>query len=209
MTDDFAQKYGRWAVIAGASEGVGASLADQLAERGLDLVLIARNQALLAEVATRVRERHGVEVRPVVLDLTVPDISRARRRGDRWARSRTGHLQRWSREPDGRVSRRLVRGLASADPAGVHRTGRAGAALRTGDARAWSRRHRSRRITCLPVRSVAARRVLGGEGVQRQLRRGAVGGTAPARRRRVLCAARHDLHGGIPADGRPLRPRDT
>ena len=75
MTDDFAQKYGRWAVIAGASEGVGASLADQLAERGLDLVLIARNQALLAEVATRVRERHGVEVRPVVLDLTVPDIS--------------------------------------------------------------------------------------------------------------------------------------
>ncbi len=44
MTDDFAQKYGRWAVIAGASEGVGASLADQLAERGLDLVLIARNE---------------------------------------------------------------------------------------------------------------------------------------------------------------------
>ncbi len=43
MTGDFAQKYGPWAVIAGASEGVGASLADQLAERGLDLVLIARN----------------------------------------------------------------------------------------------------------------------------------------------------------------------
>ena len=43
MTGDFVQKYGRWAVIAGASEGVGASLADQLAERGLDLVLIARN----------------------------------------------------------------------------------------------------------------------------------------------------------------------
>ena len=38
MSDDFAQKYGPWAVIAGASEGVGASLADQLAERGLDLV---------------------------------------------------------------------------------------------------------------------------------------------------------------------------
>jgi short-subunit dehydrogenase len=51
MTDDFAQKYGPWAVIAGASEGVGACLADQLAERGLDLVLIARNQELLEEVA--------------------------------------------------------------------------------------------------------------------------------------------------------------
>lgn len=75
MTTEFAQKYGRWAVIAGASEGVGASLADQLAERGLDLVLIARNGALLDEVAAGVRERHGVDVRPVVLDLTAPDIS--------------------------------------------------------------------------------------------------------------------------------------
>ncbi|HKV21929.1 MAG TPA: SDR family NAD(P)-dependent oxidoreductase [Mycobacterium sp.] len=74
MTDDFAQKYGRWAVIAGASEGVGASLADQLAERGLDLVLIARNGALLEEVAAGVRQRHGVDVRAVPLDLTVPDV---------------------------------------------------------------------------------------------------------------------------------------
>jgi short-subunit dehydrogenase len=74
VTDDFAQKYGRWAVIAGASEGVGASLADQLAERGLDLVLIARNGALLEEVAAGVRQRHGVDVRAVPLDLTVPDV---------------------------------------------------------------------------------------------------------------------------------------
>ena len=75
MTEDFRQKYGRWAVIAGASEGVGASLAGQLAERGLDLVLIARNESKLEELAATVSERHGVEVRPVVLDLTVPDIS--------------------------------------------------------------------------------------------------------------------------------------
>ena len=75
MNDDFAQKYGRWAVVAGASEGVGASLADQLAQRGLDLVLIARNESKLEELAATVSERHGVEVRPVVLDLTVPDIS--------------------------------------------------------------------------------------------------------------------------------------
>ena len=84
MTDDFAQKYGRWAVIAGASEGVGASLADQLAERGLDLVLIARNEKLLNQVATGVRERHGVEVRPLVQDLTDPDV------GDRVAEATDG-----------------------------------------------------------------------------------------------------------------------
>lgn len=75
MTDDFAQRYGQWAVIAGASEGVGACLADQLGERGLDLVLIARNEALLNDVATGVRERHGVAVRTVPLDLTVPDLT--------------------------------------------------------------------------------------------------------------------------------------
>jgi short-subunit dehydrogenase len=69
-----AQKYGPWAVIAGASEGVGASLADQLAGHGLNLVLIARNEALLATLAATVGERHGVEVRPVPLDLTVPNI---------------------------------------------------------------------------------------------------------------------------------------
>jgi uncharacterized protein len=71
---DFVQKYGRWAVIAGASEGIGASLADQLAARGLDLVLIARTGALLDGVATRAREEHGVRTRAVVQDLTDPDV---------------------------------------------------------------------------------------------------------------------------------------
>jgi uncharacterized protein len=74
VTAEFAQKYGRWGVIAGASEGVGASLADQLAGHGLNLVLIARNSALLEELSASVSERHGVEVRPLVQDLTVADI---------------------------------------------------------------------------------------------------------------------------------------
>jgi len=72
--DEFRRKYGSWALIAGASEGVGASLADRLAARGLDLVLIARNGPLLERVAQEARDRHGVEVRPVVLDLTSADM---------------------------------------------------------------------------------------------------------------------------------------
>jgi uncharacterized protein len=75
MTEDFADKYGPWALIAGASEGIGACLAHELAERGLNLVLIARNQALLQEVAEDVRSRHGVEVRPLVQDLTDADVA--------------------------------------------------------------------------------------------------------------------------------------
>jgi uncharacterized protein len=74
VTEDFTNKYGRWAVIAGASEGIGAGLADELAARGLDLVLIARNGALLEEVATRARKEHGVQTRAVVQDLTDPDV---------------------------------------------------------------------------------------------------------------------------------------
>lgn len=66
----FADRYGPWALVAGASEGVGASLADQLAARGLNLVLVARNEPLLREVAGQVAARHGVEVRPLALDLT-------------------------------------------------------------------------------------------------------------------------------------------
>ena len=74
MADEFRGKYGRWAVIAGASEGVGAAIADQAAGRGLDLILIARNEPLLSSVAAEIGARHGVEVRPLALDLTDPGL---------------------------------------------------------------------------------------------------------------------------------------
>jgi uncharacterized protein len=75
VTGEFAQKYGPWGLVAGASEGIGACLADELASRGVNLVLIARNAALLDEVADGVRERHGVEVKAVVQDLTDADVA--------------------------------------------------------------------------------------------------------------------------------------
>jgi short-subunit dehydrogenase len=81
---DFAQKYGPWALIAGASEGIGASLADQLAAFGLNLVLIARNAALLDEVAAHVRNEHGVKAQVLVQDLTDPGV------GDRVAEATDG-----------------------------------------------------------------------------------------------------------------------
>ncbi|KRF21202.1 short-chain dehydrogenase [Nocardioides sp. Soil797] len=66
-------KYGPWAVIAGGSEGVGASFADQLAAAGLNLVLLARKPGPLEETAESVRRTHGVEVRTLSVDLTDPD----------------------------------------------------------------------------------------------------------------------------------------
>ncbi len=66
-------KYGPWAVIAGGSEGVGAELAVQLAEAGLNLVLLARKPGPLEATAERVRA-NGVEVRTLSVDLTEADV---------------------------------------------------------------------------------------------------------------------------------------
>ncbi|MER5280253.1 SDR family NAD(P)-dependent oxidoreductase [Streptomyces sp. NPDC002809] len=63
--------YGPWAVVAGGSEGVGASFAEQLADAGINLVLIARKPVPLNETADRVRAK-GVDVRTLELDLLAP-----------------------------------------------------------------------------------------------------------------------------------------
>lgn len=64
-------KYGPWAVVAGGSEGVGADFADQLADAGINLVLIARKPEPLEKTAVAARAK-GVEVRTLALDLTEP-----------------------------------------------------------------------------------------------------------------------------------------
>jgi short-subunit dehydrogenase len=51
----FAEQYGPWVVIAGGSEGVGASFARKLAAQGLNLVLLARKPEPLEEVARQIR----------------------------------------------------------------------------------------------------------------------------------------------------------
>src|SRR5262245_15264877 len=65
----FRDRYGRFALIAGASEGIGAEFARQLARRGLDLVLVARRAEPLAELAREIERDTRVEVRQHALDL--------------------------------------------------------------------------------------------------------------------------------------------
>lgn len=64
--------YGPWALIAGGSEGVGEAVAHQLAQAGIDVILVARNSERLHATAEAVRRR-GVRVETVVLDLLSPD----------------------------------------------------------------------------------------------------------------------------------------
>lgn len=68
----FPARYGAWAVVAGASEGLGAAFAAELAARGMNLLLIARRGNLLEQLAGQLQARHGVQVRCLVLDLADP-----------------------------------------------------------------------------------------------------------------------------------------
>lgn len=68
---EFATKYGPWALVAGASDGVGAAMAEELGRRGLNVVLLARRQAVLDEVAARIGET-GVQTRTLAIDLASP-----------------------------------------------------------------------------------------------------------------------------------------
>lgn len=61
-------KKGR-ALVTGASAGIGAQYVEQLAERGYELTLVARNGARMNELAARVRTKTGRDVKVVVADL--------------------------------------------------------------------------------------------------------------------------------------------
>ena len=65
----FKDKYGDWALVAGASEGLGAAFATALAERGMNLVLIARRIEKLKAFSHQLQEKYGVKIKYKSIDL--------------------------------------------------------------------------------------------------------------------------------------------
>lgn len=77
MSPPFVSRYGPWAVVAGASEGLGAAFANSLATRGVNLLLLARRGELLQAVAERLRATASVELRTAVCDMARTDLADA------------------------------------------------------------------------------------------------------------------------------------
>jgi short-subunit dehydrogenase len=69
---EFAERYGPWALVVGASAGIGAAVADEAARRGANVLTVARRAPLLEEHAARMRATHGVAVQTLAVDLTDP-----------------------------------------------------------------------------------------------------------------------------------------
>src|ERR1700720_843181 len=68
------KRFGPWALVTGASSGIGKEFARQIAASGINIVLVARRADLLNEVGVQFSKRYGVEHRVVVLDVSREDF---------------------------------------------------------------------------------------------------------------------------------------
>jgi hypothetical protein len=75
MVSEFVRRYGSWALVTGASSGIGEEFARQLAAEGMNVVLAARRKALLDRVGEEISSRFAVQTRSVVVDLSEADAA--------------------------------------------------------------------------------------------------------------------------------------
>src|SRR5674476_996284 len=66
-----------WAVVTGASSGLGRGFATKLAADGMSLVLVARSAGVLHDLADELREKYGTEVEVIAADLADPEARAA------------------------------------------------------------------------------------------------------------------------------------
>src|SRR5258705_1060212 len=67
------KRFGPWALVTGASSGIGKEFARQVAASGINIDIVARREALLKEVGVEFSKRYAVEHRVVVLDVSRED----------------------------------------------------------------------------------------------------------------------------------------
>jgi uncharacterized protein len=73
MNNSFLEKYGPWALVTGGTSGIGAEFANQIAEHGVNLILVARTEKSLAAKAEELAKNHSIEVKTIQADLSAPE----------------------------------------------------------------------------------------------------------------------------------------
>ena len=73
LPSSFYDNFGPWAVVTGASSGMGVEYARQLAEAGLSVVLTARRKERLESLASEIKEKFSVEARVIPADLATDE----------------------------------------------------------------------------------------------------------------------------------------
>src|SRR5467141_3738724 len=63
-------QFGPWALVTGASSGIGKEFARQIAASGINVVLVARRDALLAELGRAISKEFGVQYRALAMDVS-------------------------------------------------------------------------------------------------------------------------------------------
>jgi len=64
------KRFGPWALVTGASSGIGKEFAQQIAASGINVVLVARRDALLAELGRAISQEFDVQYRALAMDLS-------------------------------------------------------------------------------------------------------------------------------------------
>jgi len=64
------KKLGQWAVVTGATDGIGQAVAEELARKGMNIVLVSRTQSKLDESAKTIEEKYKVKTNTVAIDFS-------------------------------------------------------------------------------------------------------------------------------------------
>jgi short-subunit dehydrogenase len=67
---DFLKRYGQWAMVAGAAEGLGSAFCEELARNGLNLIMVDVKEAEMESLSGRLKAKYHIETRTVIQDLS-------------------------------------------------------------------------------------------------------------------------------------------
>lgn len=73
MVKNFLELYGKWALVIGGTSGIGEALTKQIAQKGMNLIIVARRNDVLIEKAEDIQKKYGVEVKTIQADLSAPN----------------------------------------------------------------------------------------------------------------------------------------